>query len=147
LVPSSPEDDARAAESPRSETSIAAMECAASVPAGRGAHKRAARGTVVEPTPAEDLVRRRIWTKKSEGVMKRPAQASAAPSVQVVIRRNPPERREAYIMHGGSYLLGLREKTHAKYLDIVSVVATELSTHLLQSQHAKKRMQELASSM
>ena len=131
------------AHSTHSDTSEAARNNSTCVDARRGGQRAA----------TKDSKQTHKQTKGSTATHKRPAgarthsnAAPAAPSelkLNVVRRHKPPEKKEAYIMLNGKYLLGVTQRVSPNYEQIIESIVSELREGLVSVADAKARVAEL----
>jgi hypothetical protein len=64
---------------------------------------------------------------------------------KIVQRKNPIEKKEAYIMMNGKYLLTCKASATDKYLDHIKTITNELSQQKIEAtaEAAKSRLKEL----
>ena len=131
------------ASSPKSTcslTSLAAKQNKDSVSSARGGQKRgaeAAKGAIGDDRRSESVAKR-----PAAKTMKRPAQTG---SYRVVNRATPVERKEAYIMHEGKFVVSLTCKMSPMYASIIEQVRAELESGAPLREQAKGRVSELSS--
>ena len=86
--------------------------------------------------------------KAHKAVLKRPAKTAAAKvdgpkEFKIVRRDNPKQKREAYIMMNGKYLITCRVTQSPKYLDIITTIKEELAAQTTEPEAARTRLNEL----
>jgi len=136
--------------SARSVTSMVAAGSAEIVDPARGGHKRAAvqmascigKGHAAKRPAAAPPAKKH--PAASPPAMKRPA-ASHICQFKVVRRDNPEERKQAYIMNGKKYVIGLTHRVCNNYLQVIEQVRDELeNAAIVGNEAAKRRVSELA---
>jgi hypothetical protein len=100
------------------------------VPAQRGGQKRAARAEGDDDKEDAKPVKRRPAAAKKKPATAEPEEKPAAQdkpmSLKIVMRNNPVEKRESYIMMDGKFLLSCRETASAAYKTIIEKLAEEI---------------------
>ena len=126
--------------SARSVTSMVAAGSAEIVDPARGGHKRAA----VQMASCIGKGHAAKRPAAAPPAMKRPA-ASHICQFKVVRRDNPEERKQAYIMNGKKYVIGLTHRVCNNYLQVIEQVRDELeNAAIVGNEAAKRRVSELA---
>jgi hypothetical protein len=106
----------------RSPTSVCAEENTRAVDASRGGHRKQA------------MMRKRPISSLGEGSV-----------VRIVKRAKPPDRKEAYIVVHGKFMVSFTERVHKKYIELAEALAAEIRTDKVHGKDAiKLRAQELA---